>query len=385
MQRIKPNKIDRKAELMRADSWSELCSDLLGDIMGRLCPTDQARFRAVCKSWRHVYPIIKPHAVFKAEGLEGASLLSWFVQVDQRFRQSNSTLEVRLYAPCHSIHYPISVHTISLSELSIPTLYNHSHMKIFCKINWLFISIMNIEVARCPQMYFILFSPLTKTLKQLPPCSDPLLRHFELSFSSDPESADCVFILLDLSFYDKFIVSTCRKDDKEWTIRPFRKVQNFPTDVCKLMYTEGDFYIVSRYGKVASYNVIKKEINIESLSIDGCLGGNKALRLYNLFTMNGELMSIFNYGDISCTKRFDRVNKVWINVSSLHDSENIDDEKPHSAANMIEFSEYGCLIFCSRSFDVDLLVPCTKPRVVFGSEYRFCSNSFSWIKPPLIE
>lgn len=386
MQRIEDKIGGSKAKLMRAVSWSKLCSDLLGDIMGRLCPTDQARFHAACKSWRHVYPIIKSHAAFKPEGLNGASLLSWFVQVDHSIRQSNSMLELRLYAPCHSIHNPVSVDTISLSEFGIPTLYFKPDIKIFCKNNWLFISITNREEGRCPHIYFLLFSPLTKTLRQLTPCLDFLLRYFEQSFSSDPESADCVFLLLDWSYYDKFVVSTCRIDDKEWTVRPFTKVQNFQTDVCKPMYTGGNFYIVSTSGQVASYNVIKKEINIESLSIDSCLAGNNASRkLSNLFIMNGELMSIINYGDISCTKRFDRVNKVWIHVSSLQDSANIDEEKPHSAANMIEYFEFGCLMFSSRSFDLDLLMPCTKPQVIFGSEYRFRSGSLFWIKPPLIQ
>lgn len=372
-----------KAGLNRAVSWSELSSDLLGDIMGRLCLIDQARFHAVCKSWRHVCPINKSHAVFKPRGR--ASLFSWFVRV---VRKPSSTLEFRLYEPCHSIHDPISVHTISLSELDIPNPSSSwTYIRIFCQNNWLFISFTDREQGRCDQIHFILFSPLTKTLKQLPPCLHSWLGYFDQSFSSDPESADCVFLLVDtLSCHGKFTVATYRKDDENWTVRQITKAQNFPgTSTCNTMYTGGIFYIVSPCGQVASYDVINEEINFESLIRDDNLASIYSSGWqYDLFVVKGELMYIIYRSDISCTKRFDRLKKRWIPAGSLQDSAIIDNEKPNSVEKyMTAFFNFGCLICSSESFALDQFSP---------NSFRFnfrptisVSGSFIWLKPPVIQ
>ncbi|KAK1392345.1 hypothetical protein POM88_011401 [Heracleum sosnowskyi] len=330
MQRIMENNIVRKEpDMIRVASWSELCSDLLGDIIGRLCFTDQVYVQAVCKSWHNVYLIHKYHAVCKSLGLQSTS---GFVRVFRKNQGLACTLQFHLYALSHSIDDPISVHSISLSELGVPTLSSWSDIRTFCKNNWLFISIT--ERKNCPfaHMYFILFSPTSKKLKQLPPCLNSSAWCIEQTFSSDPESADCVFLILDTStFHDKFVVATCRKDDNKWNVRCFSKIDTFQRCVCMPMYARGNFYIVSPDGQLASYNVTENIIEFECLSTYADLADNyTSSQTCILFMVNGEVMCNFGHKANPRTERYDRSKKVWIPVSSLRDSAILNIDKTHS-------------------------------------------------------
>lgn len=62
--------------------WSELDSNLLSEILGRLFLTDQARFRDVCKNWLAAPIIIKSSS---------CSLLSpWWLKFNGKTYDSNS-------------------------------------------------------------------------------------------------------------------------------------------------------------------------------------------------------------------------------------------------------------------------------------------------------
>ncbi|KAK1392346.1 hypothetical protein POM88_011402 [Heracleum sosnowskyi] len=362
-------------DVMRSVSWSELLSDLLRDIMGRLCLTDQVRFRAVCKSWHDVSPI---HTIFNSWH-QSTSISSWFVHLDCTSRKPTSMIEIRLYAPFHSMSNPISTHTISLTELGIPIPSDWTNIRIFCKFSWLFISVRDRE-----KIYFILFSPLTKTLRQLPPCLNSSVWDFEQSMSSDPESADCVFLLLDAcSSRNMLTISTYRKDDVEWTVKRFRKDKRFVHCQLLPMYDKGIFYIVSPLGQLSTYDVDKNEIKSVNSSTDYDLANN--YRSFNarcnLFLVNGELM--FNFGSKANTrtKRYDQLNKIWIPVK--RDSAIVKAQKPHSSGNMIEFLSSGCLISSLESSDMDQFMR-SSPEFVFetGAKYTYERNLFFWLKPP---
>lgn len=133
-------------------SWSELVADLLGDIIGRLCLADRVRFRAVCKSWQDAKPIINT-------GSTSRSVLSWFVRVDYMNQNPARALECSLFDPSCSVDEPVSVQTISFTELGIPVLC-WSRIRTFCKQGWLFISISGISTSALILVYTSYYSLL---------------------------------------------------------------------------------------------------------------------------------------------------------------------------------------------------------------------------------
>lgn len=272
---------------------------------------------------------------------------------------------------------PVSVHTISFNKLRIPVRY-WKRISTFCKQGWLFISITPIGSLKSRRIHFILFSPLTRTLKQLP--SLTASSDFKQTFSSDPESADCVFLLLDTWIPDGFFtVTTCRKGDTQWTVRKFERPLHFMYS--RPTYTRGLFYIISPFGQVISYNVIEGKIKYESSDSDQdfSIGTH---RRNKVFTRNGELM--YNYRCSNGTKRFDWSKKVWIPVSSLTDPPAASD-KVIRVEDMIQFFASECLCSSESSSLAEHLM--FKPQ-----EYVFDSgrikqvriNSFFWLEPPLL-
>ncbi|KAK1391033.1 hypothetical protein POM88_019211 [Heracleum sosnowskyi] len=347
-----------KTDMNREVSWSELVADLLGDIIGRLCVSDRVRFRAVCKSWRDAKPI----------ACTSTSKLPWWVTVGRTDQNPTTALECRLYDPSYSLVEHVSVHTISFTELCIPAL-RWNRIRTFCKQGWLFISISERTRSSDSRIYFMLFSPLTKKLMQLPSLTPSYC--FIQTFSSNPESADCVFLLLDAGNSHDFTVTTCRKGDKQWTVRKFERLGGF--ECSRPMFIRGLFYIVSCYGQLASYNVIEEKLNYESLYRDQDIARYDPNSPYRVFMRNGELM--YNY-QCNATKRFDWSNKVWIPVNITDPPALIVSDKYTFVEEMIEYLDSGCLVCSSNSSDIaDLL---HKSR-----EYVF--NSFFWLEPPLLQ
>lgn len=364
-------KVHRKT-IREAASWSELVADLLGDIIARLCVTDRVRFRAVCRSWQDVTHIVKSTAS------TSTSMLPWFASVGSTNQKPTRALECRLFDSSYSVDVPVSVYTISFTKLCIPVLA-WNRIKSFCKQGWLFISVSDLTKFSGSRIYFMLFSPLTKKLTQLPAltasCDD-----FVQTFSSDPESADCVFLLLDTCNFDDFTITTCRKGDTQWTVRKFRIHEDFRYSGA--IYTRGLFYIISRYGQLASYDVIEEKIKYQSLVIDDDFARRDQHRRYRVFTRNGEFM--YNYR-CNGTKRFDWSNKVWIPVSSITDPPAlIDSEKLTLVEDMIEILDSECLCSSEKSSLADHLM--YKPQeCVFnsGSVNQVGTSSFFWLEPPL--
>ncbi|XP_074324423.1 F-box protein At4g00893-like [Apium graveolens] len=259
-------------DTIREVLWSELVADLLGDIIGRLCVADRVRFCAVCKSWRDAKPVISTVST-------STSMLAWFVSVGSTNQKPIRAIECRLFDPSYSVDKAVSVHTISFTELGIP-VHSWSRIGTFCKQGWLFISVSEITGSSVSHVYFILLSPLTRKLKQLP--SLTASRYFEQTFSNDPESADCVFLLLAKVSpeSDSFTVTTCREGDTEWTVRKFERLEGFVYP--RPIYTRGLFYIISCYGELASYDVNEEKVQYESLYRDGGFARRDSHTLYRL-------------------------------------------------------------------------------------------------------
>ncbi|KAK1367872.1 hypothetical protein POM88_033964 [Heracleum sosnowskyi] len=169
--------------------WSELDENLLGEIMSRLSLTDQARFHAVCKIWHSVRPI----ATYKS--------LPWFVSIHNVISTLSNPIECRLYEPYSSPKALISTYKISLSELGIPFYWKGFTLKLI----------------------------------KLPQLDYPFLSRdlFTRTFSTDLNSPDCIFLILNSCTEPEFIVMTCRQSHKEWTIRKF---DNFVLGFCRAEY-----------------------------------------------------------------------------------------------------------------------------------------------------
>ncbi|KAK1377464.1 hypothetical protein POM88_024208 [Heracleum sosnowskyi] len=298
--------------------WSELDLNLLGEIIARLTsPTDQARFRAVCKNWLPVHRI------------GNKTLLPWFLTYDRSIPSLTGKLELSLYEPS-STFSPTSVYTISFAQLGIP--YPPSWIDIggTCINNWL------IFCTRVPMKWpsryrrnFILFSPFTKKFIKLPQSDYPIPFTFVRTFSTDPTSPDCVFLLSDTKCREsrKIAILTYHNGDKEWTTRQFVGVDEFVPRQCFPIYFQGMFYLVSPLGQIISYNILNGELTLENLVIDIDFSQNYRSRMkYEVFELNGDLMLIYfgsrlndNLPRNPCLKKFDWSSKVWMPVSSLGD------------------------------------------------------------------
>ncbi|KAK1403305.1 hypothetical protein POM88_002910 [Heracleum sosnowskyi] len=105
--------------------WSELDGNLLGEILSRLCLTDQARFRGVCKNWLAAHPInsIKP--------------LPWYLSFDLSLTPVTRRFEFQIFDP--SSPNLVSLYNISLTKFGISS---SSDMNIAASVenNWLLIS-----------------------------------------------------------------------------------------------------------------------------------------------------------------------------------------------------------------------------------------------------
>ncbi|KAK1367871.1 hypothetical protein POM88_033963 [Heracleum sosnowskyi] len=311
---VKKNKVNAKV------LWSELDENLLGEIMSRLSPTDQARFHAVCKRWHSIRPI----TAYKS--------LPWFVSLEAHSLIWSHSLKYRLYEPYSSAKSRISTYKFSLSKLGIP----YSVLKMYhgtVRHGWLFISVGHINWSCACYTYCFVFSFLTREYILLPKVDHHLIMlssSFYQTFSTNPNSPDCVFLISNIGEEREFLVMTCRQGDKEWTIRKF---ENFVLGSCRAEYINGNFFFASSSGRLASYNIMNGKFKIETLDRDDdfCQRFNSQME-FRMFELNGDPTILYLCsghdrlrGDnnsvpaIPCIKKFDWHTKAWVHLRSLGD------------------------------------------------------------------
>ncbi|KAK1391175.1 hypothetical protein POM88_019353 [Heracleum sosnowskyi] len=235
--------------------WRELHTDLLGEIMGRLCLTDQARFRVVCKNWlAAARPMTPP-----------ANSLPWYFFFDRSLPTVSNILEFRVFEPSSNLAL---LHKISLSKLGIPSPPSYKDVSAYIQHEWLFICCVRPISSHWTRRYFILFSLFTKKIITLPMLEYTPGFKFVRFFTTKPDSPDCVFFLLDTRKADKIAVITYCSGDKEWTAREFDRVVDFLPCFCTPVYIRGILYIVSPFGQLASYNISDGEFQFETLFVD---------------------------------------------------------------------------------------------------------------------
>ncbi|XP_074351008.1 F-box protein At3g56470-like [Apium graveolens] len=292
--------------------WCELDTNLLGEIMDRLCFKDQARFRAVCKTWLAVRPIT-------------STRLPWYFYVDCSLPTLTNRLQFRLYEPTSS--NLVSLYNISLIKLGIPSPSSYRYLSVAIEHNWLFITCSGPIFSNLRRRYFILISLFTKKVFTLPVLISYSSFKFMIMSTTNPDSPNCVFFLVDAaSNAHKIVVLSYRNGDKDWIFREFDRVVDFLPCNCRPVYIAGIMYIVSPYGQLASYDTVYGEFKFESLFVDELFRLNYTSSIYHrVFQLNGQLMLIyFGCRNISatslgkqCIKMYDWSSKVWIPAITL--------------------------------------------------------------------
>ncbi|KAK1367873.1 hypothetical protein POM88_033965 [Heracleum sosnowskyi] len=401
---VKKNKVNAKV------LWSELDENLLGEIMSRLGLTDQARFHAVCKRWHSIRPV----TMYKS--------LPWFVSFEKHPSLWSHSIKCCLYEPYSSPRSRISTYKISLSKFSVP----YSLPTIFTvesKNNWLFTSVCQRNwFGPSFHKYFFVFSPFTRTVIQLPKLDYqlPLSSSFMHTFSTNPDSPDCVFFISNTCDEPEFVVLTCCQGDKEWTLKKFN---NSVPGLCLAEYIYGTFFVVSPSGQLVSYNIMNGGFEIEKLNRDEDLDQLFDSQMdFFMFELNGELMIMYigfrfdhvrrdntTFPGIPCIKKFDWPTKAWIPIRSLGDQTlfvgyrilSVVKVGMEQARNMGVLSnaiyyyfDLGCIIY---SFENGVLVqfkynPASKNTVESGdilqdhcdSAIRDKNHLYFFLEPPVI-
>ncbi|KAL1820136.1 hypothetical protein ACET3Z_015005 [Daucus carota] len=267
---------EEEEEVKASSSWAELDRNLLGEIVCRLYVSDQARFGAVCTHW-----LAAAHSITTKSS---SSSLPW-----HGCKYPGSS-EFRIYDPLSSPTHLASRHLIDWSQLGIPSstdVYLH-----LVKHNWVFLSVSKPRLFFWTRRYVFLFAPFTKRIITLPTFDYPNGFNFVSTFSTRPDSPDCVYCCVDADRDDKIAVLTYRNGDKQWTARRFNMHPDFKPWNSLPHILDGILYILSPYGQVASYNILNGEFIFDRLLHDEFVVENSAKRIVHSFVLNGELLII---------------------------------------------------------------------------------------------
>lgn len=285
--------------------WSELPTDLLKEIAGRLYFSDYFRFHAVCKNW------------LATKTKNAAYSLPWLVKIP--FSTNNNIVKCQPYEPFSRNPEPTLVHEISLHQFLMDDKTCDS-IDIRFKYGWLLFSISNKDYSG-----FTLFSILTRNQFTLPTLHQSKGRRLALvySFSSEPKSPECVFLVVQLTCTNENTVSTLGHGDKDWTtITLDRRYYRFLGNdaVC----IRGIFYFVTYGGQVASYDIAHGVWRDERELDDTLVNHDDLFRKQEVFQLEGDLVRICFGKDYSNRKnqlcfirKFDMSDKVWIPLKNL--------------------------------------------------------------------
>lgn len=291
--------------------WSELQTDLLKEIAGRLYFSDYFRFYGVCKNWLATKSYPTPAAYF----------LPWLVKIPF---STNKSLACQLYEPFSRNPKPTLVFEIPLHQFLVDDQTCDSvDIDIRYKYGWLFLSISNKDCSDYTN--FTLFSILTRNVITLPTLHHSKARRFALvySFSSDPNSPECVFVVMQCTCTNQNTISTLRRGDKDWTTKTLcRRYYGFVGN--DALCIRGIFYFVSYGGQVASYDISRGVWREERESDDTVLNHDDLFRKQEVFLLEGDLVRIcigkhyFNRKNHLCfIRKFDMSEKVWVPLKTL--------------------------------------------------------------------
>ncbi|KAM7511747.1 hypothetical protein LguiB_010622 [Lonicera macranthoides] len=210
-------------EEFESRAWNNLPTDILSEIIGRLHFRDRIRFRATCKSWQ------------LAQCDRPASKLPWLLTHNWNWDKNGYILSICKY------HDPSTNQTFTnthkIEDESLTDIFGASVCA--SKYGWLLLQ------RSCNTF---LYSPYTKEIVKLPNLEITFNRS---TFSSNPNSPDCIFFALQSSKSSPMLrISICQRGDLEWKTHTFDGFRRVIEDV---VYSNGVFYCVFSGGVLGAF------------------------------------------------------------------------------------------------------------------------------------
>ncbi|XP_026450980.1 F-box protein At3g56470-like [Papaver somniferum] len=179
-----------------------LDDDMVWSISNYLNPVDNIHFRAVCKTFRSIIPLLNPRGSFPAKCLRATNLSPWLVL------SKNNEAVYSFINPMHNNENYL---------MSIPELLKGSTIRS-SKGGWLLMS----------KGYYTVFfyNPFTKETIKLPDLPESAGVYW--SFSSLPTSSDCVVFAISDCMVELVCITLIKRGDEEWKNNIFDNVHLSP-------------------------------------------------------------------------------------------------------------------------------------------------------------
>ncbi|XP_022726836.1 F-box/kelch-repeat protein At1g57790-like [Durio zibethinus] len=233
--------------------WSNLPSDIVGHIIGKLYWSDRIRVRSVCKSWLQV----------SQHGIPPIDQVPWIVG----FAWSRNR-DGRIYSRCKLLDTALN------KPYTVEDAYKGEDRAIFdeaifqtCRYGWmLFLKNPERVFSRC--FCFFLYSPFTNEVIELPTLEIdyPISKSFIVTaLFLTSTSSDCLVFYLHRHHKDRSMqISICRPGDQTWKTLKFAAAdldESFSRPI-NATYLAGSFYCIFHKGELGAFNVASQKWTI---------------------------------------------------------------------------------------------------------------------------
>ncbi|KAF6145017.1 hypothetical protein GIB67_013368 [Kingdonia uniflora] len=208
--------------------WSDLPEELVEVIMSKLVFTDQARVRAVCKTWQSLRQI------------QPARQLPWLFVNDR-----NKSSKYYLYDPLYK-----KTNTFKGTGFTELGFIENNLPNVHCSKNGFLLLESGTLV--------LLYNPFTYETIKFPPIQRVDLHNskFDATFECPPRSADYLICAMEFDLFNlklPFYIRICRSKDKSWTTITTKPNFRFPKG--KIAYKDGAIYCIDNSGSVAIFDI----------------------------------------------------------------------------------------------------------------------------------
>ncbi|KAI3877676.1 hypothetical protein MKW98_020157 [Papaver atlanticum] len=294
---------DKKLDYQDARHWVLQNDHMVQLISDYLTPLDYIHFRAVCRNYRSIIPLVNCSRSCSTKCLDATSLSPWMV-----FSKDNEAV--------YSFINPM--HNNENYLMSIPELLQGSTIR-YSKGSWLLMSKGLIG------MFF--YNPFTKnTIKLLDlPDVDTGYLFQGICFSSLPTSSDCTVFAISSNTMDTVYVSYIKRGDEMWTYSivasvyspPNRINMKFEPALNSPIFYNGGFYCLDMNRTLGVFT-LENGTEWEVLSMIPRPNLDLIYTSY-LVKFEGQLLSVLlgHYGKWVRLFRLDLDEMVWIEVEHL--------------------------------------------------------------------
>ncbi|XP_026450469.1 F-box/kelch-repeat protein At1g57790-like isoform X2 [Papaver somniferum] len=280
--------------------WDRLSNDIVWFISSYLSPLDCLHFRAVCRNYQSVLPIVNWRKFCYTRSLRTTVPSPWMV-----FPKDNESV----YSFINPMHNDENYLT------SIPEVLKGSRIH-YSKGGWLLMSKGEYTV--------FFYNPFTKAVIKLPDLPDDGTYRFRgISFSSLPTSSDCIVFVVS-NYTDSLCITFIKRGDKMWTsdifedvlVPPDTPTMDFVVSLNSPIFYEGAFCCLDLNGTLGVFtlcNLIRWEAMI---SPPNCGFTYKSY----LVELGGKLLSVLlgHYGKWVRIFRLDMSELVWVEVNQQY-------------------------------------------------------------------